>query len=73
MPNRIDRILDIIGHGQGNPGPGVARPIATERCARGQQTNLGWTGCAQPVVDGHDFCADCLAWLRGDSDDDPLS
>lgn len=29
-------------------------------------------GPSVPVHSGHSFCRDCLAWLRGECDDDPL-
>jgi hypothetical protein len=29
-------------------------------------------GSGIPVHAGYSFCRDCLAWLRGETDDDPL-
>lgn len=46
-------------------GVGCDLPV---RCVR---ADVGWQcGNAEP---GHDFCAPCLAWLRGDEDEDPLA
>ncbi len=62
--NQVDRILDVIDHGVGRPISGVANPLNQSSCSR--------MGCGRIPEAGHDFCAPCLAWLRFESDDDPL-
>lgn len=64
MVSHIDQILETIDHDTGTPAGGIAPPMNTAQCSR--------TGCIRATVDGHDFCPPCLAWLRFESDDDPL-
>jgi hypothetical protein len=62
--SQVDRILETIDHGVGRPISGVANPLNVSSFSR--------TGCGRRPDAGHDFCAPCLAWLRFESDDDPL-
>lgn len=62
--SQVDRILDVIDHGQGQPGGGIVTPTNLASCAR--------QGCGRRPEAAHDFCSPCLAWLRFESDDDPL-
>jgi hypothetical protein len=61
---QVDRILETIDHGVGRATGGVVNPLNQTSCSR--------RGCKLLPEAGHDFCAPCLAWLRFESDDDPL-
>ena len=54
-------ILDFLDHGVGQPG--YQYPVKQSGCCRDD--------CRRPNVEGHDFCAPCLAWLRFEVDEDP--
>jgi hypothetical protein len=62
--SNVDRILETIDHGQGQPSGGIVTPTNLASCAR--------IRCVRRPQDGHDFCTPCLAWLRFESDDDPI-
>lgn len=57
-------ILDLVNGGNQRSGDGRAG-INSRVCGR--------QGCQQAPHEQFSFCRDCLAWLRGETDDDPLA
>lgn len=58
-------VEDLVDGGEQDP-MGWRPPIHAEHCIRDRHRK------ATPVHPGFSFCRDCLAWLTGESDDDPL-
>lgn len=63
MPPPEQDVLELVDAGNARSTAADQCRIDPGRCTR--------QGCKQTPVAGHGFCVDCLAWLRGDEDEDP--